>query len=90
MTMTPEQLKASVLKLAMEGKLVPQNRGDEPIDDLLENIKAEKERLIAEKKIKKEKPLPEITKDEIPFQFAGIWNDNILQLKSNYIIGGLL
>ncbi|HEW7021695.1 TPA: hypothetical protein V0400_001006 [Streptococcus pneumoniae] len=43
--MTPEQLKASILQRAMEGKLVPQNPNDEPASELLKRIKAEKEKL---------------------------------------------
>ncbi|HEU7150578.1 TPA: hypothetical protein VV623_000120 [Streptococcus pneumoniae] len=45
--MTPEQLKASILQRAMEGKLVPQNPNDEPASELLKRIKAEKEKLIS-------------------------------------------
>ena len=58
--MTPEQLKASVLQRAMEGKLVPQNPNDEPASDLLKRIKAEKEKLISEGKIKRDKKETEI------------------------------
>ncbi len=50
--MTPEQLKASILQRAMEGKLVPQNPNDEPASELLKRIKAEKEKLINEGKRK--------------------------------------
>lgn len=53
--MTPEQLKASILQRAMEGKLVPQNPNDEPASELLKRIKAEKEKLISEGKIKRDK-----------------------------------
>ncbi|UQF71799.1 restriction endonuclease subunit S [Vagococcus lutrae] len=71
--MTPEQLKASILQYAMQGKLVPQNPEDEPASVLLEKIKAEKEQLIAEGKIKKEKALPEITEEEKPFDIPENW-----------------
>lgn len=53
--MTPEQLKASILQRAMEGKLVPQDPTDEPASELLKRIKAEKENLIADGKIKRDK-----------------------------------
>ncbi|VQZ22852.1 type I restriction-modification system S protein [Streptococcus pneumoniae] len=58
--MTPEQLKASILQRAMEGKLVPQNPNDEPASELLKRIKAEKEKLISEGKIKRDKKETEI------------------------------
>ncbi|SUO30158.1 type I restriction-modification system S protein [Streptococcus pneumoniae] len=58
--MTPEQLKASILQRAMEGKLVPQNPNDEPASELLKRIKAEKEKLINEGKIKRDKKETEI------------------------------
>lgn len=53
--MTPEQLKMSILQKAMEGKLVPQDPNDEPASELLKRIKKEKEQLIKEKKIKRDK-----------------------------------
>ena len=53
--MTAEQLRKSILQMAVQGKLVPQDPNDEPAHILLERIRAEKERLIKEKKIKKEK-----------------------------------
>ena len=58
--MTPEQLKSSILQRAMEGKLVPQNPNDEPASELLKRIKAEKEKLISEGKIKRDKKETEI------------------------------
>ncbi|VPH50060.1 type I restriction-modification system, S subunit [Streptococcus pneumoniae] len=58
--MTPEQLKASILQRAMEGKLVPQNPNDEPASELLKRIKAEKEKLISEGKTKRDKKETEI------------------------------
>ena len=68
--MTGQDLKNSILQLAIQGKLVPQDANDEPASVLLERIKAEKQKLINEKKIKKEKPLPEITEDEKPFEIS--------------------
>ena len=53
--MTAQQLRKSILQMAVQGKLVPQDPSDEPAHILLERIRAEKERLIKEKKIKKEK-----------------------------------
>ena len=69
----PDKIKQSILQHAVQGKLVPQNPSDEPASVLLNRIKAEKEQLIKEGKIKKEKPLPPITEDEIPFQVPDSW-----------------
>ena len=71
--MTGQDLKNSILQLAIQGKLVPQDANDEPASVLLERIKAEKQKLIKEKKIKKEKPLPEITDEEKPFEIPETW-----------------
>ncbi|TPV34069.1 hypothetical protein FJ651_07880 [Paucihalobacter ruber] len=68
-----KQLRQAFLREAMQGKLVPQDEKDEPASELLEKIKAEKERLIQEKKIKKQKPLPPITAEEIPFEIPENW-----------------
>jgi type I restriction enzyme, S subunit len=68
-----KQLRQAFLREAMQGKLVPQDPNDEPASVLLEKIKAEKERLIMEKKIKKQKPLPPITAAEIPFEIPENW-----------------
>ena len=71
----PVKLKNSLLQMAIEGKLVEQRPEDGNAADLLKKIKAEKAKLIKEKKIKKEKPLPEIRDDEIPFEIPdnGCW-----------------
>ena len=66
-------LKSKVLDLAMRGKLVKQDPNDEPASVLLKKIKAEKQELIKEKKIKKTKPLPPITDDEKPFDIPDSW-----------------
>ena len=66
-------LRSKVLDLAMRGKLVEQDPNDEPASVLLEKIKAEKEQLIKEGKIKKSKALPEITEDEKPFEIPDSW-----------------
>ena len=71
--MTPEQLKASILQYAIQGKLVEQRAEEGTGEGLYQQIQAEKQRLIAEKKIKKEKPLAEITEDEIPFDIPESW-----------------
>ena len=71
--MTPEQLKASILQLAIQGKLVEQRPGEGTADELYRQIQAEKKRLIKEGKIKKDKPLPEIAEDEIPFDIPESW-----------------
>lgn len=71
------QLKQSILQEAIQGKLTKewreQNPNTEPASELLKRIKAEKAQLIKEKKIKKEKPLPTITKEEIPFELPEDW-----------------
>lgn len=69
----PDKIKQSILQHAVQGKLVPQNSSDEPASELLKRIKAEKEQLIKDGKIKKEKPLPLITEDEIPFEIPNSW-----------------
>ena len=71
--MTGQNLKNSILQLAIQGKLVAQDANDEPASVLLESIKAEKKKLVEEKKIKKEKPLAEITEDEKPFEIPDSW-----------------
>lgn len=68
-----EMLRQSILQQAVEGKLCEQDPNDEPASVLLEKIKAEKERLIAEKKIKKQKPLPPINDEEKPFALPKGW-----------------
>lgn len=71
--MNAQDLKNSILHLAIQGKLVEQREEEGTAKELLEKIKAEKEQLIKEKKIKKEKPLPEITEEEIPFEIPESW-----------------
>ena len=65
--------KKAILQEAVQGKLVPQIAAEGNAKDLLEEIKKEKAKLIKEGKIKKEKPLPEITEDEIPFDIPENW-----------------
>ena len=71
--MIPEQLKLSILQSAFQGKLTGECLPNETADDLYQQIQSEKQRLISEKKIKKEKPLPEISADEIPFDIPDNW-----------------
>ena len=71
--MTPQELKNSILQLAIQGKLVEQRPEEGTAEELFAQIQQEKQRLIAEKKIKKEKPLPEITEDEKPFDIPESW-----------------
>lgn len=71
--MTPEQLKASILQYAVEGKLVKQNPNDEPASELIKKIENEKAELVKEGKIKKSKKLPAITDDEKPFDIPDSW-----------------
>lgn len=68
-----EMLRQSILQQAVEGKLCEQDPNDEPASVLLEKIKAEKERLIAEKKIKKQKPLPPISEEKKTFDLPKGW-----------------
>ncbi len=68
-----DQLKQTILQLAVMGKLVPQNPSDEPASKLLEKIAEEKALLIKDKKIKKQKPLPAITDEEKPFELPNCW-----------------
>ena len=71
--MTAQQLKNSILQMAVQGKLVPQDPNDEPASVLLERIRAEKERLIKEKKIKREKNPSVLFKgaDNTPYEKIG-------------------
>jgi type I restriction enzyme S subunit len=68
-----KKLRQQLLQDAVQGKLVKQNKNDEPASKLLQKIKAEKEKLIAQKKLKKEKELPPITAAEIPFEIPEKW-----------------
>lgn len=71
------QLKQSILQEALQGKLTidsrKQNPNTEPASELLKRIKSEKAKLIKDRVIKKEKPLPPITKEEIPFELPNNW-----------------
>lgn len=86
--MTPQELKNSILQLAIQGKLVPQRAEEGTAEELYNQIQAEKQKLIKAGKIKKEKPLPAITDDEKPFEIPDSWKwvrvGDLLQ-----IIGGV-
>ena len=78
--MTPEQLKASILQRAMEGKLVPQDPNDEPASELLKRIKAEKEKLIKEGKIKRDKNETEIFRGDDGLHYEKFQDGRIKQV----------
>ena len=67
------RLRELILTLAVQGKLVPQDPADEPASVLLQKTRAEKDRLIAEGKIRRDKPLAEIAEDEQPFELPTGW-----------------
>ena len=67
------KLRELILTLAVQGKLVPQDPADEPASVLLQKIRAEKDRLIVEGKIKRDKPLAEIAEEEKPFELPVGW-----------------
>ncbi|GKK26938.1 TPA: restriction endonuclease subunit S [Klebsiella pneumoniae] len=68
-----KKLRELILELAVRGKLVPQDPNDEPASVLLERIAAEKAELVKQGKIKKQKPLPEISEEEKPFELPEGW-----------------
>ena len=68
-----QDLRDAVLQAAIQGKLTQQLALDSSVDELLEKIRIQKELLIKEKKIKKEKPLKPISEDEIPFDIPDSW-----------------
>ncbi|MDO5297080.1 MAG: restriction endonuclease subunit S [bacterium] len=71
--MTPQELRNSILQLAIQGQLVEQRPEEGTAEELYQQIQAEKQALIKAGKIKKEKPLPEIGEDEIPFDVPKSW-----------------
>ncbi|KKI45957.1 restriction endonuclease subunit S [Hafnia alvei] len=68
-----KKLRELILELAVRGKLVPQDPNDEPASELLKRIAAEKAELVKQGKIKKQKPLPEISEEEKPFELPNGW-----------------
>ena len=71
--MRAEDLRRAILQAAVQGKLVPQDKNDEPASELLKRIQAEKKALIKEGKLKKEKPLRPISEEEIPYDLPDKW-----------------
>ncbi|WP_337438904.1 restriction endonuclease subunit S [Acidaminococcus fermentans] len=69
----PEDMKKSILQYAMEGKLVEQRKEEGTARELLQAIQEEKAKLVAEKKIKKAKPLPPVTEEKKPFDIPESW-----------------
>lgn len=68
-----KKLRELILELAVRGKLVPQDPNDEPASELLKRIAAEKAELVKQGKIKKQKPLPEISEEEKLFELPEGW-----------------
>ncbi len=83
-----DQLKQTILQLAVMGKLVPQDLNDEPASELVKKIAAEKAKLVKDKKIKKPKALPPITEDKQSFTAPEGWEWVRLQDISEYIQRG--
>ncbi|HCQ7477383.1 TPA: restriction endonuclease subunit S [Klebsiella michiganensis] len=79
-----KKLRELILELAVRGKLVPQDPNDESASVLLERIAAEKAELVKQGKIKKPKPLPEISEEEKPFELPAGWGWTRLGFISNY------
>lgn len=71
--MKAADLRKSILQAAVQGKLVPQDKNDEPASELLKRIQAEKSALVKEGKLKKEKPVPPIDEDNIPYDLPNGW-----------------
>lgn len=69
----PEDMQKSILRMAIQGKLVEQRSEEGTGEELYRQIQSEKQRLIKDRKIKKEKPLPEITEDDVPFDIPESW-----------------
>ena len=82
-----KKLRELILELAVRGKLVPQNSKDEPASELLKRIQAEKSKLVAEGKVKKDKPLVPVTVDEKPFGLPHSWDWVHLPDISDYKVG---
>jgi type I restriction enzyme S subunit len=81
------RLRELILTLAVQGKLVPQDPSDEPASELLKKIRIEKDRLIAEGKIKRDKPLAEIADEEKPFELPEGWHWMRLASVGDWAIG---
>ncbi|EAA9529823.1 restriction endonuclease subunit S [Salmonella enterica] len=82
-----KKLRELILELAVRGKLVPQDPNDEPASELLKHIAAEKAELVKQGKIKKPKPLPEISEEEKPFELPVGWEWVRLDMIANIFNG---
>ena len=84
----PEDMKKSILQYAIQGKLVEQRPEEGSAEDLYNQIQEEKQKLIKESKIKKDKPLAKITEDEIPFDIPDNWKwvrfGNLVTVQNGY------
>ncbi len=83
-----KKLRELILELAVRGKLVPQDPNDEPASELLKRIAAEKAELVKQGKIKKQKPLPEISEEEKPFELPSGWEWVRFELVLDFSGGG--
>ncbi|EMS1125837.1 TPA: restriction endonuclease subunit S [Klebsiella aerogenes] len=83
-----KKLRELILELAVRGKLVPQDPNDEPASELLKRIAAEKAELVKQGKIKKPKPLPEISEEEKPFELPEGWEWVTLATVGEIVGGG--
>ena len=83
-----DALEQTILQLAVRGLLVPQDPQDEPASALLQKIRQEKDRLIAQGQIKRDKPLPPITEDEQPFALPPGWEWVSLGLLTSLVTSG--
>lgn len=83
-----KKLRELILELAVRGKLVPQDPNDEPASELLKRIAAEKAELVKQGKIKKQKPLPEISEEEKPFELLEGWEWVTLATVGEIVGGG--
>ena len=82
------KLRELILTLAVQGKLVPQDPADEPARELLKKIRAEKDRLIAEGKIRRDKPLAAIAEEEKPFELPKSWEWSRLGVLASKLTDG--
>jgi len=85
---TIAKLRAAILQLAVQGKLVPQDPGDEPAEVLLERIKAAKGKLVKAKVIKSEDPLPAIAPGAVPYPIPANWSWNYFQDLTELVTDG--
>ena len=87
--MKAADLRKAILQAAVQGKLVSQDKNDEPASELLKRIQAEKATLIKDGKLKKEKPLSPVTEDEIPYDLPNGWTWVIFNPAREYLLRNL-